>query len=290
MARPDQLLLMVFVYLIGVLAGTATYTVAPPSLVSVSVGFGVYLPIALSVHYANEYADYETDRLTTRTRFSGGSGAFDRLAIDRQLAKYATIGTGILGGVLITVGVVTGVVSLFSGVLLCTIALLGWGYSVGPYPLAWNGLGEIDNALLGGVLLPWYGLSIAVDGSVPITSVLFFVPFGCAVFCNLLATTWPDRQADAAVGKFTLATQWPSSSLKRMYFSGVLGIILTTALAIYIGGLPLFVAIGMLAVTPLLFWSARQYTAQESPFPTVFVMLLFVTTQVISWAYLCIIY
>ena len=33
-------------------------------------------------------------------------------------------------------------------------AFFGWMYSVRPFALAWHGWGEVDNAALGGVLLP----------------------------------------------------------------------------------------------------------------------------------------
>ena len=43
----------------------------PSFLLAVSAG----VLISISIHYVNEYADVETDRITQRTAFSGGSGA-----------------------------------------------------------------------------------------------------------------------------------------------------------------------------------------------------------------------
>jgi len=69
MARPAQLLLIVVVYVLGTtIAGARTGRLDAGRLL---VGLVPLLPIAASVHYANEYADYGTDALAERTPFSG---------------------------------------------------------------------------------------------------------------------------------------------------------------------------------------------------------------------------
>ncbi|MFT4945878.1 MAG: 4-hydroxybenzoate polyprenyltransferase [Natronomonas sp.] len=73
-SRPAQLALVVGVYLFGAkiaLAGGATL-----SWSALLAGCCALLPLAASTHYANEYADYETDALTERTPFSGGAGRY----------------------------------------------------------------------------------------------------------------------------------------------------------------------------------------------------------------------
>lgn len=57
-----------------------------------------------------------------------------------------------------------------------------------------------------GVALPVY-VYVVQAGPLDPQVVLIFIPFGTLVFVNLLATTWADREADAAVEKFTLATR-----------------------------------------------------------------------------------
>ncbi|NIS35092.1 MAG: prenyltransferase, partial [Actinobacteria bacterium] len=91
-------------------------------------------------------------------------------------------------------------------------AVFGWQYSLPPLALAWRGVGEVDNAALGGLVLPAYGFAVAA-GTVTVDALLATVPFATVVFLNLLDTTWPDRAADAAVGKRTLATRWPAGRL-----------------------------------------------------------------------------
>jgi 1,4-dihydroxy-2-naphthoate octaprenyltransferase len=241
--------------------------------------------LAASVHYANEYADYWTDALTARTPFSGGSGGLQATGLDRSTALSAAgaalaVGTGLAGvcaraGHLPTAGVV----------VLATIVVLGWWYSLGPLALAWHGLGELDNAVLGGLLLPAYGYAVQA-GSVSLAAVAAFLPFALVVFCNLLATTWPDRRADAAVGKATLATRWPADRLRRTY---VVGAVLA-GLALVAGpGLdlvPPVVAGAGLVGAPGLAVGARRYTRRRSPFPTVAAMVAIATAQAAAWAWL----
>lgn len=286
MSRPDQLLLMGLLYATGTLAalgGGATLDV--PQVVT---GFLLFLPVAVSVHYANEYADYETDHLTTRTPFSGGSGALVRTGLPRGLALRAAVAA--LAVAVVAVGVVAGfelgggpalVPDAAALGLLAVVAVLGWQYSLPPLALAWRGWGELDNALLGGVLLPVY--AVAVAGEVTVGSVLAFLPFGCVVFVNLLATTWPDREADAAVGKDTLATRLSTGRLRSLYAGGLLASGVSLAV-FHAGPVPALVCRASLLATPLLVWGLVTYTRQRSPFPTVAGMIVFAGAQFVAWA------
>ena len=285
MSRPDQLLLMALLYATGVLValvGGATVNPLP-----VVTGFLLFLPVAVSVHYANEYADYETDRLTTPTPFSGGSGALVRTDLPRGLALRAAVAALVVAAV--AVGVVVGVergggTALAPDAtavgLLSLIAVLGWQYSLPPLALAWHGWGELDNALLGGVLLPVY--AVAVAGEVRLASVLAFLPFGCVVFVNLLATTWPDRRADAAVGKATLATRLSAGRLRWLYAGGLLASGVSMA-AVHGGAVPAVVCWASLLAAPLLLWGLLAYTRQRSPFPTVAGMVVLAGAQFVGW-------
>jgi 1,4-dihydroxy-2-naphthoate octaprenyltransferase len=286
MSRPDQLLLMGLLYATGTLAALGGG--APLDVLPVVTGFLLFLPVAVSVHYANEYADYETDHLTTRTPFSGGSGALVRTGLPRRLALRAAVAALVLA--VVAVGVVAGL-ELGGGPalapdaaalgLLAVVAVLGWQYSLPPLALAWRGWGELDNALLGGVLLPTY--AVAVAGEVTVGSVLAFLPFGCVVFVNLLATTWPDRAADAAVGKDTLATQLSTGRLRSLYAGGLLACGVSLA-ALHGGPVPAIVCWASLLAAPLLAWGLVAYTRQRSPFPTVAGMVVLAGAQFAAWA------
>jgi len=104
MARPTHLLLIAFVYLLGATMAMALGAAFDAQLLI--VGLVVLLLVSSSVHYANEYADYETDALTQRTLFSRGSGALPGSTVPRRVALRA------------------GWVGLAAG---STLALFGWG-------------------------------------------------------------------------------------------------------------------------------------------------------------------
>jgi 1,4-dihydroxy-2-naphthoate octaprenyltransferase len=282
MSRPEQLLLMIAVYAAGVAA--AVERGAALDVASTVVGLLVYLPVAASVHFANEYADYGTDLLTERTPFSGGSGALARTGLPRRLPLAAAVAALVVGGVAAVAAVAAGVVPSVAAVVLVVIAVFGWQYSVGPLALAWHGWGELDNALLGGVALPVYGVAVTA-GTVQPWAVLAFVPFGCVVFVNLLATTWPDRLADAAVGKRTLATRLTPGTLRVVY--AVAAVVGVASLALLHGG-PVPAAVCTATAVPLagLVVGWYRYTRQRSPFPTVATMVGVGVTQTAVWGWL----
>lgn len=279
-SRPSQLLLIAGVYALGVKIATVSgATLSAPAL---AVGLAALLPVAASVHYANEYADYETDALTERTPFSGGSGALPASGLDRRIVLRAAVGTLAFGAVLAAAGVALGVLSLPALVLLAVIAVFGWQYSVGPLKLAWRGWGELDNAALGGLALPVYGAAV-VGG--PLDRVaLASIPFFLVVLLNLFATQWPDRTADAAVGKNTLAVQWSRGRL-RLAYSAIVGLAALSVLALQPTILPRPVALASAVATPLLVVGALGYTKRHVPWPTVSAMVLLALAQFVAWCW-----
>ena len=279
MSRPEQLLLMAVVYATGVALAVARGAAFDPA--GASLGFLVYLPVAASVHYANEYADRGTDLLTDRTPFSGGSGALARTRLDPRVALWAAVAALGVGGAASLSAYAAGRLSGAALALLAAVAVLGWGYSLPPLALAWHGLGEVDNALLGGVLLPSYG--VAVAGALSPGAPLAFVPFGFVVFVNLLATSWPDRGADAAVGKRTLATRFEPSTLRRFYLAGVAGAVASVAL-VPAAVLPPPVRLAVGASLLPLAWGFRAYTRRRSALPTVATMVATAASQLVAWS------
>jgi 1,4-dihydroxy-2-naphthoate polyprenyltransferase len=279
MSRPAQLLAITLVYSLGCLLALANGVEFNSSYSA--AGFLALIPISISIHFANEYADFETDRLTVRTPFSGGSGALPESGYPRQIALIGAWITLILGSVLAITGWGLGRIPSISLFILFLGGFFGWMYSLRPLALAWNGWGELTNALLGGVLLPLYAFS-AHTRWVDWKAILTFIPFGMLVFINLLATTWPDRQADAMVGKRTLATRWPVARLRLLYLMVAMGAVLILLLlrnVIYPHG----VVWSSLSVVPILVWSTLAYTRQHSPFPTVAAMVFFLLVHLATW-------
>jgi len=279
MTRPAQLLLVIAVAALGVLVASARG--ADPDLGAVAIGMAVLLAFAASIHLANEFADHVTDARTVRTPFSGGSGALQRYPVDRRLA---IAGARILAAVGIVVALPAWLSGLIPGIALGVALIglaLGWAYSIGPWPLAWHGWGEATNALLGGMLLPLYGVTLA-GGALDATSGLAFAPFTTLVFANLLATTWPDRRADASVGKATLATRWSPRRLRIAYLASlVLG---GGALVISAGlGVPPAIGVAAISVLPVTAWAAWAYMRIETPLPTVLAMCWLLVATAAAW-------
>ncbi len=269
MARPSQLLAFIVLYLTG-----AILAVKQGHSITVVQGIAGLVPLLIagaSIHYSNEYADVETDRLTQRTPFSGGSGMLADGVISRQMACRGMWILLLLSLLTAMIGLVVMQGSVIAFILLCAGLFFGWMYSLPPLRLAWCGWGELDNALLGGLLLALYGYA-TVAHTITLDVILMFLPFTCMVFINLLATTFADRDADKAVGKHTLATRLPVKTLRRLYAIVALlsyGLMLIFADSI----VSVQIVIGAFLVSPLVIWGYTRYTLIHSPHPTVFAMI-----------------
>ena len=279
MTRPLQILLVLIVAALGIAVARARG--ADIEAMSLIAGLVVLIPVAASIHLVNEYADHATDARTARTPFSGGSGALMASSMSRDVALRAAGASALVGLVAALSATWEGILAPQSLVILGMGLVGGWAYSVGPWPLAWNGLGEVVNAALGGMLLPLYGVSIA-GGDVDPFAVAAFGPLMLVVVANLLATTWPDRVADAAVGKRTLATRWPANRLRRAYaaVAGAASMLLVISI---VGPLPVWVALAGLTALPFLVWGHHAYTRRESPLPTVVAMSWLIGAQLVAW-------
>ena len=150
-SRPAQLLLVVTVYALGIVVAVARG--APLGEGALLAGVAALVPTAAGVHYANEYADHETDALTERTPFSGGSGALRATGLPRRLMSTAAVVTLTAGVGLAGAALAVGLLPARAVAILAGSALVGVQYSVGPLALARRGLGELANAALGGVAL-----------------------------------------------------------------------------------------------------------------------------------------
>jgi len=284
MSRPAQLALIALVYALGVAMAFGRGAEADAG--AVALGLAALLPTAASVHYANEYADAETDALTDRTPFSGGSSALVESGLPWSLALRAAVASGAVGVALLVAGAapVGGrVLGAVPAAVLVGILLVGWQYSVGPLRLAWKGLGEVTNAVLGGVALPLYGFAV-VTGGVTVVAALATLPFALVVFVNLLETQWPDRRADAAVGKRTLATRWSAGRLRLAYGLGSLAAAgSAVALAFFGAVFPRVVMLGIVLPMVGLVPGYYRFTRREEPLPAVVTMVLVAAGSTIGW-------
>lgn len=279
MARPLLLASVLAVYGSGLLVARAHGAVLVPLDVLWS-GLALLL-VSLSIHYANEYADVETDARTRPTLYSGGSGVLPSGLVPPRFALRAAWWTLVLGG---GVGVAGAAVGALAPVVLGALALgalLGWQYSLPPLRLAWRGWGEVDNAFLGGPLLHGYGYATA-SGALAPALLGICLPFTLLVFVNLLATGWADREADAAVGKRTLATRWSPAALRRLHgLVGLCAFLLLLASAGWLVPWPVVLA-GLLAA-PVLIFGWLRFTRVHAPYATSNAMVVLLLAQAGAW-------
>jgi 1,4-dihydroxy-2-naphthoate octaprenyltransferase len=294
-SRPSQLALIGLLYLLGIGMATAgppivvddatVHTLgdvlAPGFSTGVVAGAVALLPVAVAVHYANEYADADTDALTDRTPFSGGSGALVETGLPVSFLRVATVVACVAAVAAAASGVLVGSLPPDAACILLVVLVAGVAYSVPPVALVRRGVGEPINAALGGLLLPVYG--VAVVATPTGSAALAVLPFTLVVGCNLLAVHWPDRRADEAVGKRTLAVRWGSDRIRLAYATLATLAALVTVGLWWGGVLPDTVALAHLAPVPFLVWGWTSLTRRPSPLPAVAAMTVLALSATLTW-------
>ena len=271
MARPSQIALIWVVFASGALLGLGlTRPEAAIDIWGVAVAVSLITGAAVAAHWVNEAEDAATDRQTTRTAFSGGSGALEASGLDPSVPlRLGLLCAGVVAGA-------TGVAWL-AGALpgaAAAIVLAGLAgalsYSLPPLAAMRHGWGEVLNAILGGMLLPLAGVAV-IGGAVRTVDALAFLPFTLVVFASVMATAWPDRVADAATDKATLQVRLRPATLRRIHAAATIGFVGTTVLVALSGAMPY--ALAGLLVLPALAVGMATYTRRTSPLPNVAAMV-----------------
>ncbi len=250
----------------------------------VRAGMGLLLMslATLAAHYANEFADVDTDSLARRTYFSGGSGVLPSGILAPIWALRAAI---ICGGFCMGLAVwwvVDGVLS--PQVLGITVLGLlgGWFYSMPPLALERRSVGELDNALLGGFLMPLIGY-VAQSGTVPPLAVIRLIPVFLVVFVNLLGVHWADREADAAVGK----RSWVVALGEQTRVLHAAMLLAAYALVFALTGrvFPAPVSLAVLATLPFGLYVAWRFWRSPGPFFSSLIMMVWFVCMGIGWVF-----
>ncbi len=175
-------------------------------------GLGTYLwgqllvtAFHLMVHFANDYFDQETDALTARTAWSGGSGVLAANELSPRVALIAALACAGVGTIAIVHALVRGNVAL--ALIGVCIAILAWCYSAPPVRLLARGLGELDTVAVVALLVPLAGYATFARG-VDAHALLATVPGMCAMFAMMISVEIPDAAADEATGKRNLVVRW----------------------------------------------------------------------------------
>ncbi|MEI6796288.1 MAG: prenyltransferase [Methanomassiliicoccales archaeon] len=271
-----------FVIMVGVLANIVGLAMADCYLGGIDLGVAalgmsiMVLAIAMG-HYADEYSDVDTDSITRRTRYSGGSGVLPSGILKPIAALRAAEVCGIAALLLTILAIVSDLLSWTYLWMLLLGLVLGLAYSMRPIALERRGLGELTNAFLGGYLMVLSGY-LPQAGELGIPQLLACFPIFLAVWINLIGVHWADREADAAVGKRTLVVIMGASSL-RLYPVLVLLLYLSTGLLRIAGVIPAGVFLGIAITLPLAIFSYWHFLVSQRPdAPSAFMAVLMVLT------------
>jgi 1,4-dihydroxy-2-naphthoate octaprenyltransferase len=246
-----------------------------------AVAFAVTETANLMTHYADEYADVDTDTLTRRTWFSGGSGVLPSGIVPPAWALRAAGAFAALAVALCVLGIAAGILPIHAAWIVALGMFGGWFYAMPPLALERRGLGEVDNALIGGILMPLMGCT-AQTGAPSWRALAVLSPIFCIVLANLLAVHWADREADAAVGRRTVVVVAGQRARPLYYSLVVLAYGLTLALTRTV--VSASVAAATLATLPLAVWAVAAFGRRHSALSGAFLMAAFIVAQTIGWA------
>jgi len=171
-----------------------------------AAGYAVLFLLEAATVLSNEIVDRPTDRLNRHFGpFTGGA----RVLIDGSLRVDTAAWAASWAAAAAIAGVVALVASAPAPAGFAAIAagltVLALGYTVPPLKLCWRSLGEVDVGLTHGPLVLLFGWTLAGG---PLTAPAPWAlggAIGLAVVPAILLAGLPDRQADAAAGKRTLA-------------------------------------------------------------------------------------
>lgn len=202
-ARPKTLLIAVAPVLVGVATAVA---IAGASTVrwgaAVAALFGAVW-ITIGTNFANDVFDYEKgadtkDRLGP-TRVTQ-AGLLEPRQVRLAMAASFAIATACGAYLLSVAGWPVLAIGLLS--IACGIA-----YTGGPYPLGYNGLGEVFVFVFFG-LVAVCGTVFVTTGSLAALPWVTAIPSGALASCVLLVNNVRDVETDAVAGKRTLAVRF----------------------------------------------------------------------------------
>lgn len=199
------------------------------------------LLLQIGANFANDVYDYEkgadtAERLGPTRAVQAGllsPGAMKRgmVAVFVAALLIGCYLTAVSGPIILAIGVAS---------ILSAIA-----YTGGPYPLGYNGLGDVFVFVFFG-LVAVCGTVFVQVGQVPALALWCSVPVGALATAILVVNNLRDHEQDAKVGKRTLAVRWGAKAVIYEY-----GLLLAVSYAV-----PLFLATssaqGRFVLLPLL--------------------------------------
>jgi 1,4-dihydroxy-2-naphthoate octaprenyltransferase len=187
---------------------------------------GGALLLQIGANFANDVYDYEKGADTAErlgpTR-AVQAGLISAAAMKRGM--YVVFALALLIGIYLTL--VAGPIVLVIGVVSILSAI---AYTGGPYPLGYNGLGDLFVFVFFG-LVAVCGTVFVQLGRVPALALWCSIPVGALATAILVVNNLRDREQDARVGKRTLAVRWGK---KAVIFEYGLLLALSYAVPLYL--------------------------------------------------------
>ncbi len=175
------------------------------NLVKFIAGYFIFFCAQLSVSYSNDYFDFEADRSTDPTIFSGGSKVLHESEVLKVFSKWFSIS-------LIIASIAASIVFVLffeASILILAAAILanflGWYYSAPPLKFSYRGSGEIVIVLLVSVILPAAGF-MTLSNAVKSDLIIILVPLLLYTAVLAVAVQFPDYEADRLAGKKNLVS------------------------------------------------------------------------------------
>ena len=188
----------------------------------------VSLALQVGVNYANDYSDgvrgTDADRVGPLRLVGSGLASPGRV----KAAAFASFGVAAVAGL-----VLAGLAGWWLVLVGLASVAAAWGYTGGPTPYGYLGLGEVS-------VFVFFGLVATVGSAFVQVERWRWLPVLAAVGVGLLATALlvtnnlRDRPADAAVGKNTLAVRIGDRSTRLLFVGmlvGAFGIAVACAVA-----------------------------------------------------------
>ncbi len=150
MARPFVLLAGVLAYLVGL--AYAWFRVGSIDTMAAVYGLLVLMTATMMGHYADEYADLDTDSITRRTRFSGGSGVLPEGRLPPRFALHMALAMLMISLLLASAGWLWGMFTLDYLALLAVVVVPRLVLFHATFAPGAKGMGRTGQCFPGGIL------------------------------------------------------------------------------------------------------------------------------------------
>jgi len=227
-ARPQTLPVAVAPVAVGTAVASAAGAVRWSAVVAALLGA---LLIQIGTNFANDVFDYEkgaddAERLGPPRAVQSGllSPRAVRLGMVVSFALATLAGLWLVhvaGPVIVAIGIA----SILSGI----------AYTGGPYPLGYNGLGDVFVMIFFG-LVAVCGTSWVASGNVPLLAWLSAIPVGALATAVLVVNNARDHATDSRVGKRTLVVRF-GRRFATWEYAFLIAVAFATPLAIRVLGL-----------------------------------------------------